>query len=194
MLKFFVPKKGERGYLGPIGDDIPSLIPIVVGLITFFGAFAYTLNEYNHRTQTFAADRDTLIIANALKGDSYLSNYTEFATACQGIRVRGLDYFAGVIDSNKMEQIAQLATDESVNKLALIADNLYPIADPLYPEGNQPLLCHHGLVEGTDLPSSDDLELILDNRQFIILSFPVAVESPLAVVPATLVVITWRVG
>lgn len=194
MLKFYPPKKAQRGYLGPIGDDIPSLIPIIVGLITFFGAFTYTLNEYNHRTQTFAADRDSLIIANALKGDSYLSNYTEFAKACNGLRVRGLDYFAGVIDSKQWEAIAEQSTDESVNKLSLIADNLYPIADPLYPEGNQELVCHHGLVDEGDVPDSDDLALILNNRQFIVLSFPVAVESPLAVVPATLVVITWRVG
>ncbi|MEK6902719.1 MAG: hypothetical protein AABX02_03995 [archaeon] len=191
MLKFFPPKLHSRGYIGPIGDDIPSLIPIIVGLITFFGAFTYTLNEYNHRSQTFAADRDSLVIANALKGDSYLATYSEFASACKGLRVRGLDYFAGVIDSHQWEEIAKQANSDQLNKLSLIADHLYPLADLSNPGTSQPLLCSHGLPSP---PTSDDLALIIDNRQFIVLSFPVAVESPLAVVPATLVVITWKVG
>ena len=183
MLKFFPLQKSQRGYLGPIGDDIPSLIPIIVGLITFFGAFTYTLNEYNHRSQTFTADRDSLVIANALKGDSYLSTYSEFATACKGLHVRGLDYFVGVVDANRWQVIADQVADESTNKLSLIADNLYPL-------NNQPLVCAVGLPTPV---TASDLGTILANRQFSVLAFPVAAESPIAVSPATLVVITWRV-
>lgn len=186
MLKFFPPpqkRKGMRGYLGPIGDDIPSLIPIIVGLITFFGAFTYTLNEYNQRSQSFAADRDSLVIANALKGDSYLSSAKEFAAGCKGLRVRGLDYLAVVVDSTQWKKIAEQATNNSTNKLSLIVDHIYPLE-------NDPLICSAGLPEPV---TQSDLANIIDNRQFIVLSFPVAVESPLAVVPATLVVITWRV-
>lgn len=178
-------KHTQRGYLGPIGDDIPSLIPIIVGMITFFAAFTFTLNEYNQRSASFAADRDTLIIANSLKGDSYLASFTEFDDACKGLRVRGLDYVAAVVESTQWNQIlrdAQLKPDE--HQLSFIADHIFSI-------NNSPLICSNGI----DTPfTSIELGDALQNNQYVVLSLPVALEIPTAVVPGTLVVLTWRAG
>ncbi len=175
--------RSSRGYLGPIGDDIPSLIPILVGLITFFAAFTFTLNEYNSRTNSFAADRDTLIIANALKGDSYLATSEEFTDACEGLRIRGLNYFAGVIESSRWDTIANEAEDQGLPRLGVMVNHTFVL------EG-KPLACAVGLEE----PVSElDLTDVIQNRNFVVLSFPVALQVDFAVVPSTLVVITWRV-
>jgi hypothetical protein len=177
----------QRGYLGPIGDDIPSLIPILVGLITFFAAFTFTLNEYNSCTQSFSADRDTLIIANALKGDSYVATFGEFDSACKGLRVRGLNYVAGIIESSRWQFITQDAQDQDLPKLAVMANYFYVMEENAIPNSLQ---CAGGL----DTPVTvDALTHVLSNRPFIVLSFPIALQVDFVVVPATLVVITWRV-
>lgn len=187
MLKF-KPRVNQRGYLGPIGDDIPSLIPILVGLVTFFAAFTFTLNEYNTRSNSFNADRDTLVIANALKGDSYIATFAEFDSACKALRVRGLNYATGIVESREWEKISAAAAANDLPRLAEMADHFYVMKDPV--AGDQSLQCAVGLA--TPL---DKLELaeILENRSFVVLAFPVALQVDFAVVPATLVVITWKV-
>ncbi|MBM3282494.1 MAG: hypothetical protein FJY86_04115 [Candidatus Diapherotrites archaeon] len=185
--KYTRSTQSSRGYLGPIGDDIPSLIPIIVGMITFFAAFTFTLNEYNQRSASFSADRDTLIIANALKGDSYLSTFQEFDDACKGIHVRGLNYFAGIVDSSQWNKIIQDTRQNqqaggSYHQLSFVADHIFPI-------GNNPLLCSTGLATPVD---ADILSQALRDHQYVVLSLPIALEIPTAVVPGTLVVITWR--
>ncbi len=183
--KKFFRKMSTRGYLGPIGDDIPSLIPIIVGMITFFAAFTFTLNEYNQRSASFSADRDTLIIANSLKGDSYISTATEFSTACSGLRVRGLEYAAMVVESSQWNQIVVDAQQgQNDHQLSFAADHVFSI-------GNTPLICSAGLDTPVD---SSILGEALRNHSYVVLSLPVALEIPTAVVPGTLVVLSWRTG
>lgn len=176
-------KLNARGYLGPIGDDIPSLIPIIVGLITFFAAFTFTLNEFNQRSNSFSADRDTLVIANSLKGDSYLSTFSEFDIACKGLRVRGLNYAAAIVEAQAWNQVlldAQNNPDAPL--LSFVADH------PFVLQGNR-MECAAGL----ELPlNSSELATVLQDRPFVVLQFPVALEISTAVVPGTLVVITWK--
>jgi hypothetical protein len=174
----------QKGYIGPIGDDIPSLIPIVVALVIFFSTFSFTLNEFNLRSQSFTADRDTLIIATALKGDSYISAFYEFDNACKGVRVRGLHYVAGLIESKKWNDIAlEAQSNPNVPSLGFIGDYFFEA------NGNS-FECVSGLKEDF---SAEELSEILLNKQYVILSFPVALELENAIVPATLVVITWRI-
>lgn len=177
------PRMNAKGYLGPVGDDIPSLIPIVVSLVIFFATFTFTLNEFNSRGQSFNADRDTLIIANALKGDSYVSTFTEFDAACKGLRVRGLNYVAGIIESSKWNELSQLAANSPGDPaLSFVADSFYSV-------NNQAFSCLGGIEAPLTQP---DLASRLVDRQYVALSFPVALELTTAVVPATLVVIAWR--
>ncbi|MFH0970710.1 MAG: hypothetical protein V1776_04605 [Candidatus Diapherotrites archaeon] len=174
---------GSRGYLGPIGDDIPSLIPILVGLITFFAAFTFTLNEYNARATSFSADRDTLIVANALKGDSYIATPNEFENACKGLRIRGLNYAAGIVESSEWEKIKKEAEDTGLPNLGVMANHFFAMQ-------GKSLQCSAGIESPlTELGLSD----IIQNRSFVVLSFPLAIQVDYAVVPATLVVMTWRI-
>ncbi len=176
----------QKGYLGPIGDDIPSLIPILVGLVTFFAAFTFTLNEYTTRSNSFNADRDTLVIANALKGDSYIATPGEFISSCTALRIRGLNYAAGVVESSEWADIASKASGSgggpSIPVLAEAADHFYLME-------SISLQCATGLSTPID---KGELADIIQNRPFVVLAFPVAIQSDYAVVPSTLVVITWK--
>ena len=174
------PSKGCRGYIGPIGDDIPSLIPIVVGLVIFFSAFAFSLNEFNSRSQAFAADRDALLIANTLKGSSYISSYNSFKEACQGLRVRGLKYVAGVVENSQWQTILSSVSADPT-RLTDVANQFYSFNN----DPNQMLKCSLGEEEFT--------VGLLQSRPYIVLSFPVALELEQAVVSATLMVVAWRI-
>ncbi len=172
--------RNTRGYIGPIGDDIPSLIPIIVGLVLFFSAFAFALNEFNGRTQSFAADRDALIIANSLKGSNYISQYAPFDVACKSLRVRGLHYVAGVVQNSAWQNILA-STSNDPTRLTDVAQNFFQIND----DPAQTLKCTLGESEFT--PE------LLQTRAYVVLTFPVALELPQAVVSATLVVVAWRI-
>lgn len=183
FLKIFKKWNG-KGYIGPIGDDIPSLIPVVVALVVFFSTFAFTLSEFNDRSSSFTADRDTLIIATALKGDSYISRLEEFSNACNGVRVRGLHYVSGLIENREWNRIAEEAKNNpDIPSLGFIGDFFYETNDGSF-------RCVSGLDE---FFSPSDLSNVLLNKQYVVLAFPVALELENAVVPATLVVIAWRI-
>jgi hypothetical protein len=151
-----------------------------VGLVLFFSAFAFALNEFNLRTQAFAADRDALIIANSLKGSNYVSQYAPFDTACKGLRVRGLHYVAGVVQNSAWQSILS-TTSSDPTRLTDIAQNFYRIND----DPAQTLKCSLGEDEFT--------QELLQTRSYVVLTFPLALEQPDAVVSATLVVVAWRV-
>ena len=39
----------RKGFIGPIGDDIPSIFPIMAGIILFIATLIYTNNEFNSK-------------------------------------------------------------------------------------------------------------------------------------------------
>jgi hypothetical protein len=168
-------------------------------LVTFFAAFTFTLNEFNARTASFNADRDTLVIANALKGDSYIATHEEFQQACNGLRVRGLNYASGIVESSEWKDIADKAKEDELPYLAEMVDHFYAFTEIENEiEVEKSLQCAIGLPSmEADPPDplihKDELSTVLSNRPFVVLAFPLALETEYAVVPATLVVITWRV-
>ncbi len=180
-----------KGYLGPIGDDIPSLIPLVVGLVIFFTAFTHTLNEFNLKTRDFEADKDVLIIANTLKGDSYISDYAEFDTACKGLRVRGLNYTAGIVLASQWNALAASLGSDALD-LSQVPLLYYPQTIPPTTLSVPVFSCNAGIDNSSPEDTKNELEEVLRVREYSVMALPIAVEETKAVVPATLVVIAWR--
>ena len=42
----------KKGFIGPIGDDLPSILAILLALGLFFSAVTFTLNIYNEKVGT----------------------------------------------------------------------------------------------------------------------------------------------
>src|SRR3989344_5355362 len=83
MKTKFQEKKFKKGFLGPIGDDLPSLIPLVFALIMFFYAFTFAWNTFDKKNENFNDSKDILDLAYIMKGNSYI-----------GISSGGIDKFA----------------------------------------------------------------------------------------------------
>jgi hypothetical protein len=82
----------KKGFIGAIGDDLPSLIPIVFALLIFFSAFTATLSIYNSENASVSTDMGMLSIARNLKGDSLVLNLSQFSDRCDNIRVPSYPY------------------------------------------------------------------------------------------------------
>ncbi len=106
----------KKGFLGPIGDDLPSLIPLLFALVIFFSTFTSTFNVYQKGAATFSNNTDVLRLANVLKGDSYLRDFSEFETACNQVTVSGISFKAFIIPLKIGSQNFNFNPKELVNK------------------------------------------------------------------------------
>lgn len=97
--------KNQKGFLGPIGDDLPSLIPLVFALIIFFGAFGVAFSTFTQRGRDFDLQIEALRISNDLKGNSYFANYDQFKETCDSINAKGIKFRGGLVALDKQVDI-----------------------------------------------------------------------------------------
>ena len=88
--------KNEKGFLGPIGDDLPSLIPLIFALMIFFASFSFTFNIFDKRNEYFENSLTVLKISSTLgnAAGSYISSIDEFDQLCQTLNVKRVRYWA----------------------------------------------------------------------------------------------------
>ena len=65
----------KKAFIGPIGDDIPSLIPIVFALTIFFASFNAALSTFDKKNNGFADDFYALKIARVLRSNGYIVDF-----------------------------------------------------------------------------------------------------------------------
>lgn len=175
MIRIF--KTGIRGFLGPIGDDLPSLIPLLFSLVMFFSTFTYAFNSFELRNKSFSNDLSVLKISAIIKSNGYIENYGAFSKRCLTIGPAGVNYYSAVTN-------ALTAKDEFINDNSITAykgidiENLKP-----FKLNGSPLECKNaGLSE---MPKNF-------GKGTIVKIFPVAVEDNKVVKPMHLVVVAWK--
>ena len=77
--------KKEKGFIGAIGDDLPSLIPIFVGLMIFFAVFLSTYNNYKTTTNLYSLQQDAISISITLKSEPLIPDYNLFMKTCNKV-------------------------------------------------------------------------------------------------------------
>ncbi len=63
-----------KAYLGPVGDDLPSIIAIVLSLVLFFSAVAYSFNVYSQKQEALrmlkaGIDIGRILMSEGITGD-----------------------------------------------------------------------------------------------------------------------------
>jgi len=174
----------QKGFLGPIGDDLPSLVPLIFSLIIFFSTFTYAMNSMDSRDDDFDADLATLNIARIVRSNGYITDHNDFARLCDMINVAGLNYEVALIDTNLTYKPENYDSREyeGVNIFDLrIFDSTPSNADD---QDASEFLC-------TNLPEvPSDFSRIaqrLSSR-----AFPIVLEDANIAKPMFLVVITWK--
>jgi hypothetical protein len=74
---------GLRGFIGPIGDDIPSIFPIVAGVVLFLGTLVYANNALDARNAELNLRKAGLDLSYAVLEKGFLST-SDLGTVCSG--------------------------------------------------------------------------------------------------------------
>jgi len=197
-----------KGFIGPIGDDLPSLIPIVVALMLFFMVFSLTLNSYSYKNMIFSQHTELTSIARELKGDSLLLSVDQFTLRCDNAKLKrsSFSYMAAIYSANT--EITNALDDFLKSKIGSASD-----AGSFAPQGNfllgknsereeKPFFCGYKKVGSGEFsvvtqndPSTDSAR-----KKYSMRSYPVAVQSELTVdgvkrtviVPGVMVMVIWN--
>jgi hypothetical protein len=130
-------KNKSKGFIGAIGDDLPSLIPIFIGLIIFFSVFLSTYNVYKDKTNLYSLEQEAVTISLTLKEEPIISNYNIFQHQCNLVNtnkkwtafVTDLDLNSDnqkSINTNHIEDsIVTFEDEDGDDKNIFICNNLY---------------------------------------------------------------------
>lgn len=80
-------KLSQKGFVGPIGDDLPSLIPLTVALLVFFAGFGFAFNHFEEKKSDFNQRLLLLGIGKTLKSDGLLDSFDKWKQNCESLSV-----------------------------------------------------------------------------------------------------------
>jgi hypothetical protein len=86
----------KKGFIGSIGDDLPSLIPLFFALMIFFAGLAFVFTSINDKNSQMNAYLDSLTIAKSALGKSSYSSYDDFINTSKDLVVLS-NYMFGLI-------------------------------------------------------------------------------------------------
>ncbi|MDO8627723.1 MAG: hypothetical protein Q7K42_04610 [Candidatus Diapherotrites archaeon] len=165
--------KSSKAFIGPIGDDLPSLIPIIFSLLIFFSAFTFAFNKFNEENDLIRTKLDALNVARTMKVNSFISNYEHFQKLCEDAKVVQINFIAGLVELNLSDQ--EQDSSAGLNFLKI-------------PEKNQTFACYSSIF---DDQSPEEIK-IPTNRQVLNLTYPIALQNETIVIPAHLVIRAWK--
>ena len=185
----------NKGFLGPIGDDLPSLIPLLFALLIFFATFSFSYTTFSQKNTGFQRDLDVLNIARVLKGTNYISGYVAFQDACNSLNPTNVKYRAVITNYftapwqylNKYHGFSLSADDDAgikdaISNTPLKSYELKPFVD----SGDNTLKCIAPSLNGLD-PDPD----VFEKNPFVVKIYPLVVEDNRIVKPMHLVVVAW---
>ncbi|MEM0360471.1 MAG: hypothetical protein QXK06_04015 [Candidatus Diapherotrites archaeon] len=182
MKVFWRKKNKNRGFIGPIGDDLPSLIPIIFSLVVFFTAFTATFSVFDKGNTRFDRAIKILKISDQMRGDKYINDLQEFKELCEKVSVPGVNFKAGLIE------LRQEGAPFEMIELRDFVDSNQGVYITTNPETGE---LEHVVCPG-------NFEHMKPGSQAIVKMFPVAfqdnsanIKSGFAVRPMLLVVVVW---
>ncbi len=188
----------QKGFVGPIGDDIPSLIPLTVALLVFFGAFGFAFNSFEEKKAEFDQRLILLSVGKTLKGDNLLDNYQKWKDACESIEVTRYKFKAVVflVSTKPDATFYNYEFFHDWQEGPTVPGDDYTRTDDLrvynFNNTDQPLVCdnegvHDGMGGTEEIFSSKALA-----QKTLRINFPVALAKDTVFRPAILAVMVWK--
>lgn len=166
----------QKAFLGPIGDDLPSLIPLMFALIIFFSGFYMAMAAYTERGEDFDNDLAVTQISNALRGTGFISGVQDFDNLCNSLNIQNPKYFAALTE---LSLNPEKNTDVNIFDFEVYKDK----------EGKE-FICTNF---EEDFKQEFTKEKVLENNYKIVYRiYPVVLDVDFVVTPMQLVVIAWR--
>ncbi|MBT4192620.1 MAG: hypothetical protein HOE11_04895 [Candidatus Diapherotrites archaeon] len=157
----------KKGFIGPIGDDLPSLVPIMISLLLFFSIFSLTLNIYDTQNIAIRKQITMISVARSLKGDSLITDYTSFNDKCDWIKEKKYPHSFMVAiypATGNFDTVIQDFVDAGRGDFS--ADNFLQGKDEF--DADQPYFCKYRKL--------GSLEFSEKRAKYSELTFPIAVQ------------------
>ncbi len=74
----------RRGFIGPIGDDIPSIFPIIAGIVLFIATLIYANNEFSSKNDAINLRKAGLDLSYIVVEKGYVNQYG-FGNTCNDL-------------------------------------------------------------------------------------------------------------
>ncbi|HLC92709.1 MAG TPA: hypothetical protein VJH23_03305 [archaeon] len=171
----------SKGFVGPIGDDLPSLIPLLFGLVIFFSTFTLAFNAFDARNADFKDDLAMMRISRTLQSNSYIYNYNNFHSLCDQVGPVNLKFIAG-ISPDAQESSSEAKIDIYDIKFFKSGGDFFYCSniDPLPGSGDELGIGDFLSAEGSD------------GKKIVTRIFPIVVEDNKIVRPMHLYVVAWK--
>ncbi len=185
----------KRGFIGPIGDDIPSIFPIVAGMLLFISTILYANAQVDARNSELLQREATQKLAYlATQKASFQPG--EFQTICAN-SLRGFAENNGLKFAVVVKKFCERGCTRCSNGIDLLNSNVFnedeirnsPTFDPNYvcTSEKQPIL---------DEFNAARLDVSNAPKDAVVLTYPFTVPCPDDASPvkglATLNVIVWK--
>lgn len=169
----------QKGFIGPIGDDLPSLVPLLLALTIFFLTFTNAWNSFDLKRGAFESDLSALQVARILRSSSYIAGPDNFYELCSTLNVQKLKYFAGLVDAVRNPE-ERVRLDFRKPQFIVAAEDKSELKE-------KPYRCTNLEIDPdeTEPPLPEDKPVLMK-------VYPVALEENRIVRPTYLVVIAWR--
>lgn len=178
ILGFKILAKSPKGFIGPIGDDLPSLIPLLFALIIFFSTFSYAISITTAKNAALDSDLALLKVARVLRSNGYITDRENFGILCKTVNIRSINYKAGLVET-------RITVGKSYKGLDIF--DLKFFDDTPETDGDNP----DSLYVCTN--ADEDIELEeLSGMTIASKIFPVVLEHNNRAKPMFLVVIAWQ--
>jgi len=189
----------KKGFIGAIGDDLPSLIPIVFALLIFFSAFTATLAIYNSENAAVQTDMGMLSIARNLKGDSLVLNLSQFQERCDNVRLPNYPYNFMVAIYGAEDDLSTVVNDFAESRVTMDneqgSDNFL---EGKIGTSDEPFLCGYKKLGSKDF---GDIRGGSNNvrEEYTLRYYPVAVQTEITIngvdyfviIPGVMAMILW---
>lgn len=196
-MKRFFSKPSQRGFIGPIGDDLPSLIPLTIALMIFFAAFGFAFNEYEQRQSTFDQRLLLLAVGKTLKGDALIDTFDKWRAACNSLEVNRYKFRAVVFEISTEKDAAFFAyeffADQQTHDGGSFSDTSDERIFVMSP--TERLVCDNFNETDVFNPANplDEIDSSAALRQQTLrINFPVAIQKDHVNYPGILSVMVWR--
>jgi hypothetical protein len=67
-----------KGFIGPLGDDLPSIVIIVLALSMFFAGLTFAINTYNQKVLGLDVLRGAVDIGRVITQDGLITSNLDF--------------------------------------------------------------------------------------------------------------------
>lgn len=175
---------GERGFIGPIGDDLPSLIPLLFGLVMFFAAFTATFSAFDARNAEFNDEIAIMRVSRVMQSTTYIYSHENFRELCGTVGILNVNFVAGISDD---------ATNDTKPQ-DLKPKNLFDVAFFAGGQGGSPASAYVCSNTGKSALKMSDFLTLKQSLDYKVVSriFPIAVEDNKVVKPMHLFVVAWK--